>query len=494
MLNQTVRQFFRSYNFALELVLAVGVGLLLGIVALRFSPLLTLGAFVGAGLVFAILKRPEIALLGILVTTSTIVFEGGLPAIPIGIGTLHIPDILLLSSLGLIVLLLLVNPDFKIIRTPLDVPLLVFYSVALLSTLVAVFHSSVEFEEARRGIRGVTYYLTFFAVTNLVREEHQLRFLLKGMVLLATMVAVVMIAQLLVGESVHHMLGSVGTLTTADNEYYGITRIVPPGRSLLLVSFITVTAVLAINKLGPRRMLTFLQWILLGLGVLLTFLRSHWAVVAVAFFVLAYLNRGEVRRRLIAFGLVILVLSTTMILPIVFESPDSKVAKMVKGSFARLSTLGKKKTLHEDSLQWRYVENEYALAQIKAHPLLGLGLGARYRPFDARLDYPGQKWDARGFIHNGHLWVLMTTGLTGYISLMWLSVAFLIRGFRYWRRISDPQMRGIVLGFTLAYLGVLIAAVVNCMFASRIWTPLIGIMMGVNEVAIRKASQEGSVG
>ena len=124
-----------------------------------------------------------------------------------------------------------------------------------------------------------------------------------------------------------------------------------------------------------------------------------------------------------------------------------------------------------------------------SHPLTGLGLGAKYRPFDSRIDYREEEWDARGFIHNGHLAVLLSTGLPGYLCLMWLSLAFLVRGFRYWQRIPSSETRGAVLGFTLAYVGVLIGAIVNSMFTYWTWTPVIGIMMGINEVALRKAVQ-----
>lgn len=62
------------------------------------------GALAGEGLIFATPKRPQIALLGITIATSSVVFEGGLPLIPIGIGSLHIPDGILLALLGLIIL------------------------------------------------------------------------------------------------------------------------------------------------------------------------------------------------------------------------------------------------------------------------------------------------------------------------------------------------------------------------------------------------------
>jgi hypothetical protein len=50
-------------------------------------------------------------------------------------------------------------------------------------------------------------------------------------------------------------------------------------------------------------------------------------------------------------------------------------------------------------------------------------------------------------------------------------------------------MKGIVLGFTLVYLGLLIAAVFNSIFMAWSWIPVIGIMMGVNEVAFRRFIQ-----
>ena len=88
-------------------------------------------------------KRPDVALLGILIATSSIIFENRLPLIPIGIGSLHIPDFILLELLAVIIVRGLVASDFKIIRTSLDWPLLAFYVVALFSTFMAISQSSL---------------------------------------------------------------------------------------------------------------------------------------------------------------------------------------------------------------------------------------------------------------------------------------------------------------------------------------------------------------
>jgi hypothetical protein len=53
-------------------------------------------------------------------------------------------------------------------------------------------------------------------------------------------------------------------------------------------------------------------------------------------------------------------------------------------------------------------------------------------------------------------------------------------------------LRGVVLGFTLVYLAILIAATVNSTFVQWRWTPVIGIIMGINEVILLKFGQEES--
>jgi O-antigen ligase len=494
MLSQSIRKSFRPNGLLFQIIAGCGFGLILGIACLRFSVLLVFGILAAALFIYATRKRPEIALVGILIATSSIVFEEQLPLISIGSISLHIPDLLLLSLLGLIVLRWLVEPEFKIVRTPLDRPLLIFYGVTLLSTFIAIFQSSVDVVDARRAMRILSYYLTFFVVTNLVRELRQLNSLLNGLFLLATIVAAAMIVQFLLGNSVRLMPGRVESLATQGTMYEDVTRILPPGWSIILISFIAILCILVLEKIKPLRWLKFLQFGLLGMALLFTFLRSYWAALIIVFFLLGYIFRGYDRRRLIRWGLVA-IFSAAMILLVIFSDPGSRAARLVGASMDRLSTLGRSGTFQgeDSSLNWRKIENRYALSTIASHPLIGLGMGARYRPRDPKLDQrspSGYAVDLRGLIHNGHLKILLQSGLLGYLSLMWLSFVFLMRGFRYWRRIASDRMRGVVLGFTLAYLVVLIAAVANSTFMQWRWTPVIGIIMGINEVILRKFRME----
>jgi hypothetical protein len=495
MLSETIKIPFRPNDLVFQVILGCGLGLISGLACLWFSPLLVLGTLAVG---YAALKWPEVALLGILVATASIVFEDQLPLLTVGSISFHIPDLLLLGLLGLIALRRLVQPEFRIVRTPLDWPLLIFYGVTLLATFIAILKSSVEVKDALRATRVLSYYLTFFIVTNLVRERRQLNLLLNGIFVLATIVAGAMLVQFVLGDAVTLLPGRVETLNTRGVVFENITRIAPPGFSIVIVSLVTLLCILVLEKFKLLGWLKFLQCGLLGLALLIAFLRSYYAVLIMVIFLMVCLFRGVDRRRLVGWGFLSISSAAMILLVVYFGIPNSRASRLVGASMDRLSTLGDSETFQggDSSVTWRGIENGYAISTIASHPLMGLGMGAQFRPRDPRLDVEDARvsgYDLTKQIHNGHLYILLQSGLLGYLSLMWLSLAFLIRGFRHWRSIANDRMRGVVLGFTLVYLAVLVAAVSNSTFMQWNWTPVIGIMMGINEVVLRRAGQEPSI-
>jgi len=470
----------------LQLVLACTLGLVLGVLFMWLTPLTLFLILLGAAFTYAMLTRPELGLLGILVMTSSVVFEDSLPLIPIGIGSLHLPDALLLTLLGLVLVRGLVEPRFRFFRTPLNLPLLIFVGSILLSSSAAIARSSLDMRVAVRALRPLVYYFAFFAVTNLIRDDRQLRQLLRGIFLLGVVVATAMIGQYLVGASLPFLAGSVTTLETRGVVFGGVTRVVPPGRSIVLVAFVTTTAILAIESPARRRNGELLRWCLLGAALVITFLRSYWVAAAIAILILAFLERGRPLRRLMKLSL--LLVTALGIILVALRLQDRRMnGNLMEGLMDRLSTLGSSSTVGESSVQFRLIENEYAIRQFARQPLLGVGMGAEYRPWDSRIDwleYGKQGFDGRAFLHNGHLWILVESGLIAYLSLVWLSVAILVRGFRLRRAVGPLRLQAVVLGFTLSYLGVLVLAFVNSAFVDWFWTPLIGILMGVNELAV----------
>ncbi len=484
---QNLTQLFKPSDQRFQLVIASGVGLLLGLASFLVSPLLVFGGLAGILLILAVLKRPELALLGMLIISSTILGEENVPVIHLGV-SIYISDIILFGLLGLIALRWIVEPDFKLVRTPLDGPLLGFYGLALLSTFIGVFQSMLTIKDIIDEVRYTAYYLSFFVVTNLVREKRQHILLLRGIFFLATLTGVAMIAQFVVGDSIHILPGRVEDLTTEGRNFSDVTRILPPGVSLVIVTFAALTAIQVVNKFKLGAVWKFFQWGVVGVGVILTFTRSYWVATSLMILLLSYITRDQDRQRFIKWGLVVLFL--IMITGVVsLSNPNSEIAELVTASFSRVGSLFSDETYDDkagtSTLRWRDFEYKYAVPQIISHPLLGLGLGAKYRPFVPDIDFEGG-YDGRKFIHNGHLWIMLRSGILGYLCILWLSVAFVRRGLKYWRHIPELEIRGSVLGFTLLYLGLLVAAITSPTFSEWSWMPVLGIMMAMNEMTFRR--------
>lgn len=479
--------FFKQDRFAIYLLfLAVAVGLILGISTVYATPLIVFGVLVLIPLVFLMLKKPELAILGILVLTSTLFHSRTNPGIFLGFGTIYLTDILLLTNLLLIGVRSFVEIDFKIIHTPLDKLLLLFVGMALLSTFIAITYTSLKLRESLHEMRIVANYLVFFLVTNLIRKDNQLRFLVRGMIILATLVAGATIVQYFLGTSTQIIPGRVEELYTEGVTHSSVIRIIPPGYSLMFVVFITLSVISLFDKF---RTILLLPLVLTGLGVLLSFKRHLWFGVILAFLLIAYFGGKKELQKLFSVGLVGLVVIfmglaylnnfTGAVGPHLIESSVDRLV-----SFVRPSTY----TDPNSSLRWRDFEYEYAIPQIVSHPLLGLGLGAEYRPHIYPKDW--EEFDGRGWIHNGHVWVMVKAGLLAYTPLLILLLLFLYRGFKYWSTITESWKRGYYLGFTLAFLGMVIGAMIEPLIIAWHWTALMGVMMGVNEYILRTTNQK----
>lgn len=488
MFERRIPRYIPSVQTVLQILAAVIAGLAIGYGSLEYTPVAVIGILTGFLLFFIVLKRPETVLIGILILTSSILFEDQMPRISFGV-SLHLSDIFLFGMLGLTAIRYLMEKDFTPVRTPLDVPLLIFIGVTIVSTLMAVYQSSVEAEMARRSIRVFSYYLTFFIVTQLVRDRSQLKLLLICILSLAIVVAIAMVAQFMLGSSVQILPGRVEALVTQDATFDDITRILPPGWSTVMISFMAVLCLLAEEKSQWRVSFYLILLLLLGLAIVLTFLRSYWgAMTGVIAFWVCILKSGE-RSRFFS-AVLTLIFVGAIILLVVFGDPESRAARLVYASMDRFATLGEADTFQgaDSSLNWRLIENQYAYAAIAAHPLIGLGMGTPYRPLDFRLDYrtaDGRVTNGSSFIHNGHLRILIQSGVLGYLSLVWLSGLFLYRGFKFWRAVSHEQMKAVVMGNLLVYLVILISAVANSTFMQWRWTPLLGMIFAVNEVVYR---------
>jgi O-antigen ligase len=137
----------------------------------------------------------------------------------------------------------------------------------------------------------------------------------------------------------------------------------------------------------------------------------------------------------------------------------------------------------QDTLIDRIIENRYAYKKIRSHPVFGIGLGNNYRN--------DVQWNQKlnSYIHNGFLWILMKIGIFGFAAFLWFLIASVVRGFKNWNKIDNSFLKGAYIGFTLACIGFMLSALVNPVFMQWHSSPVIGIMLGSNELINRLNSQ-----
>jgi O-antigen ligase len=485
MITQLSKKLNNLNSMVLQIVFSCGVGIALGSAANLFSPLWILALLIGSGFLVIALKRPELFPLALLILTSTVSNFNQSVRISIGFGTLYLSDAMLLIPLGLIILRWLVEPGFKLVRTPLDWPLILFWCMSMISTLISITGQSQPWKQSLGEIRVVTNYFMFFVITNLIRHKGQLTLLIRGILFLATIVALTTITQYMVGKSFIFLAGRVEALISEGKIYSGVVRIIPPGQSIILVAFTIVFTSLVLDRAGIVNVIRLMLCGILGIAIIMTFFRAAWVVTGLAMIIVALLLRREERQRFVVWGLVAVLLLSVIIVA-VMEEPESRGAGLVHAAYERIRTLTKSATYEnpESSLRWRDFEYVYALPHISSNPFIGLGLGAKYRPYIPGRD--NEEFDGRGYIHNGHIWIMLKSGFFAYLGFLFFSLKHIFRGFRLWRQIPDSNISGVVLAFTIIYVGVLIVSIVEPYIMAWSWTPILGIIAGINEVALQR--------
>mgnify|MGYP005836636663 CR=1 FL=1 len=484
-----IRPFFRWKTGwdqpLIQLATAVSAGLLVGLALLILPPwggVVLLGTAIAG---FAALKRPELGILAILFFVSSVLPESDIPVFEVGPVLLYLVDFVFAALAALILVRLLVEPDFHFRHTPLDMPFVAFYGIAGLATVAAILQSRLEIGASLPEMRTITYYLTFFLVVNLVCDDRQYRLLVRGMWLLGGVVAAAMIVQFILGTDVRIMPGRVEQLATEGVKYSDVTRITDfSGESLLLSTFVMRTVFLALDPVKARQKRELALWGMMGVGVVLTFNRNFWIGVGLGMLLLWFLLRGRDRVTLMRLG-VLTLLVVTITGTIALALPGTRFADLVGASINRLTSLGRSQAFasQESTFRWRDFEYRYSLPAIGEHPFLGIGMGAPYRPFVFAIDH--ENFDGRAYTHNAHVWIMVKTGLFGYLAFAWLCALFLIRAFAHWRTQPNALYQSVMLGGAITFLAVIVGSIVNPMFMQWWWTPVIGVMMGLNEVALK---------
>ncbi len=381
--------------------------------------------------VFAVLAwlAPEVAVVGILAAIFGVLPDILLPTLPIGGGQLRPEDLGLLS---LFLLLLIKHVGSIRVRLQLMrhywMPLGLFILVAATSALIALAYKTAPAKDVFNEARPYFNWLLLPVLCLAIENARQLKRFQLLLMTLALVLSVGVMFQSFTGITIFGRGQELRQLWSIDGGVADVLRSTTPGMFLMTGALIYLLAAYAKEQIGQPVAVALLSAILIG-GVLVGFGRGLWLSLLVGVGLLAFFSRKAAYARLTitcAIGTAVVLSTLLMVKP-----------EYVYAISDRLLSVGAE-IEHGSSFARRTEENHFALQRIYEAPILGVGLGGRYKPDSAE----SRTWpDQVRYVHNAYMRVTVKTGLPGLASAIILVLVLLRRswtGARHGER--DPAI------------------------------------------------------
>lgn len=366
-----------------------------------------------------------------------------------------------LVFLYLVVIVMVVAWAVKIVEsrqvvfapTALNLPILFFFLSAAATTLF----SSVHFRTSLYGqitryeglLTILLYSLIYFLTVNFVKEKYQVRRMLTGLLIAASIVAIYGILQ-------HFGIDFLSPNPRAVQVGRSFSTLGNPnflGGYLVLVIPVGIAFMLSVKRLAPK-LLVGLATVLLFVCLLFTYSRSAWlgTATSLALILLFVLKQAKRKEKMILLGAVAAVV---MIACLLLMQINTKTTPLPLRERVASTT-----RLEEGTVVSRLIMWETSLEIIKSRPGLGFGLDTfrltfpRYRLVDwyqvsKQAGIPDKA-------HNDLLQTASSQGLIGLLGYLWIIIAALWQGARTVMRARNEQVQILAVGLIAAISGYLI--------------------------------------
>jgi O-antigen ligase len=448
-------------------VLVVEVVLAHGLVGTEISKVVYLFLAVVAGAV--ILRFPMATAFGLLFIVDFIFYPNAF-AKEVGPMSIRAHEVALAALLALAVF----KPKRRTWGGTPGKALAVFLALLILSDLVAMAQGNVNLHEAITWSRPFYLLSLFYVVVRVFPAPRERRILLLGAAIMGAATGVVALAAAF-GGGISNALKHAAPETIRMSEGAGaLERVRLPGLAAGYSLFWY-----AATQIDARSGLKRTGWLVLLLGIgtdiVVSFNRNMWIGILIGLVLMATFGGAFLRGRLIAV-VAALVAGVFAILVFGGSSTSDKVVEPVIQRGATLFNLSK--TKQEGSVTEREQETKVAWRTAKANPLLGVGAGASYGMLShERLGseslITGELVIPQLFLHNQYLYLVLVSGVFGFVAFLIFLGAPLVYALR--RVPRDPAIAACGVGIAI----IMISAVVAIYFSVESWTAMLGLLTGV---------------
>jgi len=480
-------------------VVVLGSSIILAGGIINTSPAKLVTTFLSIIIFALIISKLEIGVF-ILVVIGTSIFHQSVIPKPFTIGNMGFGISEVITAFMLITTMLYIGSrrELKKLKNPIAFWILLLFAAMVLSIAVAfIKHQDTPwnkwtFSSSYNVIRPMFLYLLFFAISAGVRNKKQLKNIIIIVLVVATIVSVLMPVQYFLGTKVKIFFGTMEygpRVEELSEEDTGVTRSLPPGMAIISMFLPLAIYLACIDRSGKRNIMVFIASALI-IGLLFSFTRSHWVAMFASLIIIWILSDGIIKRQLVRATIAISLVSILAGTAIINIMPGEGGAKFKQALSTRFISIFEKETIQSSSIQTRLEENRNAKIKIKEDPIFGIGAGNPLR-YVAVTNIKGTFLVPIYEMHNSYLEVWLVLGLLGLVSVIGLSITFLVRCYLLLRAAKDPFIRAIAIGSLAAYVGFLMKSTISMMIIHENFSIIsAALIFGITEAAWRLNMEE----
>ena len=366
---------------------------------------------------------PEFAVTGLLAALFGVFPKFILPNLPVAGGSLRPEDV----GIGLFLLILLLRHIGTIgtrlsFLKPYIAPIGAILVIAAVSVMYSFLVGRVPLKNILNEARSYYVWLMLPLLPLAVDSSERMR-RFKGLLLaLALILAIGGMIQAATGVHIFQR-DQLMSLTTVDETYSGIARSASPGGVFMAGVFIYICAAFTMGTSASAWSTFLIGSILLG-GIVVGFTRSLWVSVIIGLLLLAIYSRHS---RYVTLISTLLIAGFLAFGGVAVSNPT-----YIEAVADRILTLNEE-IKSGTSFGRRKIELGYAMPKLLSNPMMGVGMGAEYKPHT--LDAFGWEGETR-YIHNLYAAAATKMGFPGLFALLWLVGVML---WRSWRMVSSRK-------------------------------------------------------
>ncbi|MDI6892711.1 MAG: O-antigen ligase family protein [Actinomycetota bacterium] len=390
--------------------------------------------------------------------------------------TLQVAQAMVIITFLIWFLNMLEREEVKLVKTPLNVPLLIF----LLANLVSIWNA-INVTRAIAIFMWATFsVMVYFLLVNTVRNEEILKKVIKVLIISGVSTSIF---------GIYQFIGSYLGLPTFLRDVYGptgwyLTRIhstalEPLHFASYLLVVIPVTAALYQSRSAIfSRSLLFFGLVIMGIAMLMTIARGGYVGLVLAVFVIFLLSKRNAQTRGGGKKILVALICGAVILAIVVAllAPGMLRETIVGGTAVRAGSSFTRMLLIKD-----------AWGMLESHPLLGIGVG-NFGPYYNRFyKIPSTAVADFRTVNNVPMEILTETGIFGFLALAWVLLRYVRSMWGAIKRTPDPFIYALLVGFMASFFGLAFQYLTYSPFYA-IWT---WFMLGMSMVTAQLAKMKG---